>query len=292
MGEHEFSAKAFIAWIRMCRPGSVLGPQQNFLLWMEHELNSYRCSTSRGVVPPHIAALQGVDTDGLARQMTELSLGEAKNREDSANVDSEFCAGIEAAVAAERHEDAGQGERLCEAKLRNHKKRLRKNRKSAPARISEPSPEPPAEDGNCEDRNTSNVAEPDLDLDLPSRQVTTASSASTATSSSADPDLDLDPLSRQDSNRSATVDDDDSEGKWSESSLAGHVYPSPPGLEPGSSDNFSRKKANNVIGWSCDSEHREAHQQVFREISELLENRAAGHNGGVAIGRNAWAAVV
>lgn len=33
-----FPAAAFIGWIRICRPGSVLGPQQNYLLSMEEKL--------------------------------------------------------------------------------------------------------------------------------------------------------------------------------------------------------------------------------------------------------------
>jgi cell division cycle 14 len=33
-----FNAADFIGWIRLCRPGSVLGPQQYFLLEMEEVL--------------------------------------------------------------------------------------------------------------------------------------------------------------------------------------------------------------------------------------------------------------
>lgn len=32
MKQYRFTAAEAIAWIRMCRPGSVIGPQQNFLL--------------------------------------------------------------------------------------------------------------------------------------------------------------------------------------------------------------------------------------------------------------------
>jgi len=34
---HKFPAAAFIGWIRICRPGSVLGPQQQFLLQQEEK---------------------------------------------------------------------------------------------------------------------------------------------------------------------------------------------------------------------------------------------------------------
>lgn len=33
-----FPAAAFIGWIRICRPGSILGPQQHYLCEMEQEM--------------------------------------------------------------------------------------------------------------------------------------------------------------------------------------------------------------------------------------------------------------
>lgn len=38
MKHHGFAARAFIGWNRICRPGSVLGPQQQFLCDMEEEM--------------------------------------------------------------------------------------------------------------------------------------------------------------------------------------------------------------------------------------------------------------
>jgi cell division cycle 14 len=35
---YHFNAADFIGWIRLCRPGSILGPQQYFLLEMEESL--------------------------------------------------------------------------------------------------------------------------------------------------------------------------------------------------------------------------------------------------------------
>ena len=32
MKHYQFNAADFIGWIRICRPGSILGPQQHFLL--------------------------------------------------------------------------------------------------------------------------------------------------------------------------------------------------------------------------------------------------------------------
>ncbi|CAG9319773.1 CDC14A_1 [Blepharisma stoltei] len=46
MKHYEISAAAFIGWIRVCRPGSVLGPQQQFLIDMELICKSWRNSES------------------------------------------------------------------------------------------------------------------------------------------------------------------------------------------------------------------------------------------------------
>lgn len=41
MKHYDFHATDFIGWIRLCRPGSVLGPQQQFLLEMEEECKKW-----------------------------------------------------------------------------------------------------------------------------------------------------------------------------------------------------------------------------------------------------------
>jgi len=38
MKNYKFPAAAFIGWIRICRPGSILGPQQQFLISKEKEM--------------------------------------------------------------------------------------------------------------------------------------------------------------------------------------------------------------------------------------------------------------
>lgn len=38
--EHNFQAAAFIGWARICRPGSILGPQQQYLLEVEQNLKA------------------------------------------------------------------------------------------------------------------------------------------------------------------------------------------------------------------------------------------------------------
>eukprot|EP00747_Dinoflagellata_sp_TGD_P170200 gnl/TRDRNA2_/TRDRNA2_201147_c0_seq1.p1 gnl/TRDRNA2_/TRDRNA2_201147_c0~~gnl/TRDRNA2_/TRDRNA2_201147_c0_seq1.p1 ORF type:complete len:442 (+),score=58.58 gnl/TRDRNA2_/TRDRNA2_201147_c0_seq1:148-1473(+) len=86
MKHYRFPARAFIGWNRICRPGSILGPQQQFLVDMEAEM------WAAG------AALRGCnDADrSLAAAVDRLTLRER--------------------TGAEAREDAGQGERLTMAK--------------------------------------------------------------------------------------------------------------------------------------------------------------------------------
>mmetsp|Transcript_120647 Transcript_120647/g.336652 ORF Transcript_120647/g.336652 Transcript_120647/m.336652 type:complete len:361 (+) Transcript_120647:225-1307(+) len=94
MKNHFLPARAFIAWNRMCRPGSVLGPQQQFLLSMEGEMFQAGLA-ARG--PQWLPATGQSDADcALAQQAAGLGL------QDNSK--------------AEQYEDVGQGERLCSAK--------------------------------------------------------------------------------------------------------------------------------------------------------------------------------
>lgn len=40
MKNYKIPARAMIGWIRICRPGSVLGPQQHFLLDKEPQMHA------------------------------------------------------------------------------------------------------------------------------------------------------------------------------------------------------------------------------------------------------------
>jgi len=91
MKHFQFPARAFIGWNRICRPGSMLGPQQQFMVDMEKEMfeagASFRGSQR---------TLQGDSDRAMAAQIERLSLRERSQ--------------------GEQVEDVGQGERLCGAK--------------------------------------------------------------------------------------------------------------------------------------------------------------------------------
>lgn len=87
MKHYGFPARAFIGWNRLCRPGSILGPQQQFLVNMQTNMMqagiAMRCPQ---VLPSGFQEAEGI----------RLSLSDRSQ--------------------AENYEDVGQGERLCSAK--------------------------------------------------------------------------------------------------------------------------------------------------------------------------------
>jgi len=91
MKHFQFPARAFIGWNRICRPGSVLGPQQQFLLDMQQEMFQAGAALRR----PQAALTCEVEK-ALSQQVGRLSL------RDNTSV--------------EQFEDKGQGERLVGAK--------------------------------------------------------------------------------------------------------------------------------------------------------------------------------
>jgi cell division cycle 14 len=91
MKHYRFPARAYIGWNRICRPGSILGPQQQFLCDMQNEM--YQAGASlRG--PGR--ALVGDSERAISAQMERLQVRDR--------------------TQAETAEDVGQGERLCNAK--------------------------------------------------------------------------------------------------------------------------------------------------------------------------------
>ncbi|GFH24484.1 uncharacterized protein HaLaN_22291, partial [Haematococcus lacustris] len=72
-----FTVEEVIGYIRVCRPGSVIGPQQNFLRDVEarmwHEGDVYRAQ--RGITKPHLTlgdlVINGRPAVGPATPMTQ-----------------------------------------------------------------------------------------------------------------------------------------------------------------------------------------------------------------------------
>jgi len=94
MKHFQFPARAFIGWIRTCRPGSVLGPQQQFLVDMEHDMFQAGAAAR---LPRHWPSAEATDEELVAQHFQRMKL--------------QGCKG-------EDFEDVGQGESLTSAKRR------------------------------------------------------------------------------------------------------------------------------------------------------------------------------
>jgi len=74
MKHFKFPARAYIAWNRICRPGSILGLQQNFLLDMQTEM--FEGADNLRQISPSSETVRN-----LTRRMSGLSLGGTSTRE-------------------------------------------------------------------------------------------------------------------------------------------------------------------------------------------------------------------
>eukprot|EP00927_Polykrikos_kofoidii_P009996 TRINITY_DN14211_c0_g1_i1.p1 TRINITY_DN14211_c0_g1~~TRINITY_DN14211_c0_g1_i1.p1 ORF type:complete len:486 (+),score=67.13 TRINITY_DN14211_c0_g1_i1:84-1541(+) len=92
MKHHQFPARAFIGWNRICRPGSVLGPQQQFMVDIQNEM----FQAGRAQRTP--VSLQCQQERLLSEHMGKLSLR------------------TQQADSHQDYEDPGQGEHLVNSK--------------------------------------------------------------------------------------------------------------------------------------------------------------------------------
>lgn len=96
MKNYRFPSRAFIGWNRICRPGSILGPQQQYLCDMERDMFQMGAGYR---IPPAITVPSRpklADEHQLEQQFQRMSL------------------------QARAKEDYGQGERLVDARRRHH----------------------------------------------------------------------------------------------------------------------------------------------------------------------------
>ena len=105
MKHYGFPAAPFIGWIRVARPGSILGPQQNYLNQIESRYMALGGASKRG-------ELTSFNSQSMSNQMGKMSI-EAKQDNSTMNAQ-------EQKIALEG--DKGQGDRLRDAKRKVTKK--------------------------------------------------------------------------------------------------------------------------------------------------------------------------
>ncbi|XP_064003117.1 dual specificity protein phosphatase CDC14A isoform X2 [Pogoniulus pusillus] len=112
MKHYKFTHAEAIAWIRICRPGSIIGPQQHFLeekqamLWLEGDL--IRSKQKRGVVDGNINRV----LCGLSDISISDSLSKVQGLDQCGEIDFEDKAGMET------QNDITQGDKLNALKSR------------------------------------------------------------------------------------------------------------------------------------------------------------------------------
>lgn len=85
MKHFAFPARAFIGWNRVCRPGSILGPQQQFLVEMQHEMFQAGAMLRRTAQPG--VTLSPEADRALAGQLSNITLKDSQLREDKGQGD-------------------------------------------------------------------------------------------------------------------------------------------------------------------------------------------------------------
>lgn len=76
MKHYRFPAAEFIGWIRIARPGSILGPQQNYLIEIEKTMREYGTNS-----PIWKEVKEVIDEKQVSHQMKNLSMQEMSKRE-------------------------------------------------------------------------------------------------------------------------------------------------------------------------------------------------------------------
>jgi len=106
MKHYKFLAPDFIGYIRLCRPGSILGPQQQFLVDKQnsfHKLND--ASPLYKSIAPSVADFHSKRENGLCNDFNNLNVG---RNEEMSPLDKRIA----------KFGDAGQAERLLSTKFK------------------------------------------------------------------------------------------------------------------------------------------------------------------------------
>lgn len=113
MKHYGFPAAAFIGWIRVARPGSILGPQQNYLNQIESRYMGMGGAAKRQELMAKVAA-QYAQSGSIQQNFEKISLEANKANENTQMTEEEK------KIAAGG--DKGQGDRLKAAKIKGQKK--------------------------------------------------------------------------------------------------------------------------------------------------------------------------
>eukprot|EP00929_Paragymnodinium_shiwhaense_P108829 TRINITY_DN75177_c0_g1_i1.p1 TRINITY_DN75177_c0_g1~~TRINITY_DN75177_c0_g1_i1.p1 ORF type:complete len:456 (+),score=89.67 TRINITY_DN75177_c0_g1_i1:100-1467(+) len=126
MKHHGWTAREIIAWCRMCRPGSILGQQQQYLMNMQQEMFAAASAKKEKIPSPPPSPMRPMR---LSLDANGKLLAHEDEEEQVDDADVQFASLFESlsamhlrtpmppAMPPMSKEDVGQGERLCMAKL-------------------------------------------------------------------------------------------------------------------------------------------------------------------------------
>jgi hypothetical protein len=94
MKHYKFTAAESIAWLRLCRPGSVIGPQQNFLeekqVWLWQQGDISRAKSNRSIRPVNVPINAATITNKSSSSRLRLDESEYSYRGKNNNDDEEL----------------------------------------------------------------------------------------------------------------------------------------------------------------------------------------------------------
>merc|ERR1711871_1859535 len=82
MKHYGFPGRAYIGWNRICRPGAILGPQQQFLVEMHHEMRQQGLTERANLRQQHLGNhhfnnnAQGNRQSGLTAEQAKEDVGQ------------------------------------------------------------------------------------------------------------------------------------------------------------------------------------------------------------------------
>ncbi|XP_065904578.1 dual specificity protein phosphatase CDC14C-like isoform X2 [Dysidea avara] len=137
MKHYKFTAAECIAWIRICRPGSIIGPQQNFLeekqtsLWLQGELErskeNEKSAVSHKLISDKLAKQK--ELEKRTEKFEKLRKSEKVDQLE-AQMMSKICVGLDSIALNDKYRQAVYGMEYVEASQGDELMELKKRRQT------------------------------------------------------------------------------------------------------------------------------------------------------------------
>ncbi|PNF28884.1 hypothetical protein B7P43_G03853, partial [Cryptotermes secundus] len=122
MKHYHFSAHETIAWIRMCRPGSIIGHQQQWLeekqsyMWLQGDLHRSQNNQNTNVYPKHAYGIYSIESKSLNFELNTQNGKVVKKDSKVPDNVSRILQKVDT-MKLDDQEDENKNERSCRRKL-------------------------------------------------------------------------------------------------------------------------------------------------------------------------------